>query len=84
MKLGISLVLESDVGASFAGLVDRELRDGTGSTRFDFAAHWRADNNNPALKGFLKLLAKRYPSLTSSKPKALELYLTTSFHIVLD
>jgi DNA-binding transcriptional LysR family regulator len=65
MKLGISLVLESDIGASFAGLVYRELRDGTGSTRFDFAAHWRADNDNPALGGFLKLLTERYPSLPS-------------------
>lgn len=67
MKLGISLVLESDVGASFAGLVYRELRDGTGSTRFDFAAHWRADNDNPALEGFLKLLAERYPSVASGE-----------------
>jgi len=66
MKLGIGLVLESDVGASFAGLVYRELRDGTGSTRVDFAAHWRADNDNPALEGVLKLLAERYPSLTPS------------------
>lgn len=67
MKLGISLVLESDIGASFAGLVYRELRDGTGSTRFGFSAHWRADNDNPALEGFLKLLAERYPSLTSGE-----------------
>jgi DNA-binding transcriptional LysR family regulator len=67
MKLGISLVLESDIGASFAGLVYRELHDGTGSTRFDFSAHWRADNDNPALEGFLKLLAERYPSLASGK-----------------
>ena len=34
MRLGISLVMESDIGASFAGLVYRELRDGAGpSTR---------------------------------------------------
>ncbi|OKO86275.1 LysR family transcriptional regulator [Bradyrhizobium sp. NAS80.1] len=65
MKLGISLVLESDIGASFAGLVYRELRDGSGSTRFDFSAHWRRDNDNPALEGFLKLLTERYPSLAS-------------------
>jgi len=63
MKLGISLVLESDIGASFAGLVYRELRDGTGSTHVDFSAHWRADNDNPALDSFLKLLAERYPLL---------------------
>lgn len=62
MKLGISLVLESDIGASFAGLTYRELRDGTGPTRIDFSAHWRADNENPALDSFLKLLAERYPS----------------------
>lgn len=63
MKLGISLVMESDIGASFAGLVYRELRDGMGPTRVDFSAHWRAGNDNPALVSFLKLLAERYPSL---------------------
>jgi DNA-binding transcriptional LysR family regulator len=67
MKLGISLVLESDIGGSFAGLVYRELRDGTGSTRVDFSAHWRADNDNPALNSFLKLLAERYPFLVSGE-----------------
>ncbi|UPT91971.1 LysR family transcriptional regulator [Bradyrhizobium barranii subsp. apii] len=67
MKLGISLVLESDIGASFAGLVYRELRDGTGPTRVDFSAHWRADNDNPALDSFLKLLAERYPLLASDE-----------------
>jgi DNA-binding transcriptional LysR family regulator len=65
MKLGISFVLESDVGASFTGLVYRELRDGTGPTRVDFSVHWRADNDNPALDSFLKLLTERYPLLTS-------------------
>ena len=62
MRLGIGLVLESDIGASFAGLVYRELRDGTGPTRVGFSAHWREDNDNPALVNFLKLLAERYPS----------------------
>ncbi|MCK1328842.1 MULTISPECIES: LysR family transcriptional regulator [unclassified Bradyrhizobium] len=62
MGTGISLVLESDIGASFAGLVYRELRDGTGPSRVDFYAHWRDDNENPALKRFLDLLAERYPS----------------------
>ncbi|MGY3465472.1 DNA-binding transcriptional LysR family regulator [Bradyrhizobium sp. LM6.11] len=37
MGLGISFVMESDTGASFAGLVYRELRDGTGSSRIDFS-----------------------------------------------
>ncbi|OKO76956.1 LysR family transcriptional regulator [Bradyrhizobium sp. NAS80.1] len=62
MGMGLSLVMESDIGASFAGLVYRELQDGTGPSRLDFYAHWRDDNDNPALKRFLKLLAERYPS----------------------
>ena len=61
MGLGISLVLESDIGANFSGLVYRELRDGTGPSRIGFSAVWRADNETPALQNFLKLLAERYP-----------------------
>ena len=63
MRFGISLVLESDIGANFSGLVYRELRDGAGPSRLGFSAYWRADNENPALSGFLKLLSERYPSL---------------------
>ena len=62
MGMGLSLVMESDIGSSFAGLVYRELQDGTGPSRVDFHAHWRDDNENPALKRFLNLLAERYPS----------------------
>jgi DNA-binding transcriptional LysR family regulator len=62
MKAGISLVLESDMGASFAGLMYRELRDGTGPSRFDYSAYWRKDNENPALNAFIKMLSERYPS----------------------
>jgi DNA-binding transcriptional LysR family regulator len=62
MKLGISLVLESDIGANFSGLKYRELRDGTGPSRLDYSAYWRADNDNPALESFLKLLSSRYPA----------------------
>jgi DNA-binding transcriptional LysR family regulator len=59
---GVSLVIESDIGASFSGLVYREIRDGSGPSRIGYSAHWRADNENPALAGFLKLLKERYPS----------------------
>ncbi len=58
---GISLVLESDIGANFSGLVYRELRDGTGPSRIGFSAVWRPDNENPAVQNLLKLLAERYP-----------------------
>jgi DNA-binding transcriptional LysR family regulator len=62
MKVGISLVLESDIGANFSGLVYRELRDGTGPSRLDYSAYWQSDNENPALNAFLKMLSERYPS----------------------
>jgi DNA-binding transcriptional LysR family regulator len=59
---GVSLVRESDVGASFSGLIYRGLRDGTGPSWVGYSAHWRADNDNPALASFLKMLGERYPS----------------------
>lgn len=62
MRTGVGLVLESDMGANFTGLVYRELRDGTGPSHFDFSAYWRADNKNPALQEFLNLLSERYSS----------------------
>lgn len=62
MKIGISLVLESDIGANFSGLVYRELRDGTGPSVLGYSAYWQDDNENPALQAFLKLLSERYPS----------------------
>ena len=58
---GVSLVTESDVGVSFAGLTYREVRDGAGPSRVGYTAHWREDNGNPALASFLKLLGERYP-----------------------
>ncbi|MHC6154782.1 LysR family transcriptional regulator [Bradyrhizobium elkanii] len=62
MGLGVSLVMESDVGATVAGIVYRELQDGTGPSRIGFHAQWMTDNENPVLKRFLDLLTERYPS----------------------
>lgn len=62
MKTGISIVLESDVGANFSGLMYRELRDGTGPSVLGYSAYWQNDNENPALETFLRLLSERYPS----------------------
>jgi DNA-binding transcriptional LysR family regulator len=58
---GVSLVTESDIGANFSGLTYREVRDGAGPSHVGYAAHWREDNNNPALASFLSLLEERYP-----------------------
>ncbi|WP_347336968.1 LysR family substrate-binding domain-containing protein [Bradyrhizobium pachyrhizi] len=62
MRAGISLVLESDMGPNFAGLTYREVRDGTGPSRFDFSVIGKAKNENPALAVFLQLVSERYPS----------------------
>lgn len=59
---GVGLVTESDIGSSLPGLIFRELRDGTGLSRIGYSAHWRAENENAALAGFLALLKERYPS----------------------
>jgi hypothetical protein len=59
---GVGLTIEASLGANFAGVVHREVRDGTGPTRVGHSAYWRQDNENPALTGFLKLLRERYPS----------------------
>jgi DNA-binding transcriptional LysR family regulator len=59
---GISLLTESDVDANFSGLIYRELRDGTGPSWVRYSAHWRTDNDNPALASFLKMLGERYRS----------------------
>ena len=56
MGQGIGLMLESDIGVNFAGLVYRELRDGMGPNRIGFSAVWSKDKDNLALADFLKLL----------------------------
>ena len=62
MGFGLSLALESDVGAEVPGVIYRELLDGTGPSRVGFSAVWQASNENPALENFLKLLAERHPA----------------------
>jgi DNA-binding transcriptional LysR family regulator len=59
---GVGLVTESDIGTRLSGLIYRELHDGAGSSCVGYSALWKADNDNPALAGFLKLLTERYPS----------------------
>ena len=64
----ISLLAESDIGVTFAGLTYREVRDGTGPSQVNYSAHWRKDNDNPALANFLRLLSERYPCRAQADP----------------
>jgi DNA-binding transcriptional LysR family regulator len=62
---GITLLTEASAGAILAGLVYREVRDGAELARIGYSAHWREDNQNPALASFLKVLGERYPLPTA-------------------
>ncbi|OJU58188.1 MAG: LysR family transcriptional regulator [Alphaproteobacteria bacterium 62-8] len=61
--LGVSITCDAYLGVSYAGVAYREARDGNGPWRLGYRAHWAADNLNPALGSFLKLLRERYPAL---------------------
>ncbi|UGY02508.1 LysR family transcriptional regulator [Bradyrhizobium quebecense] len=63
LGIGVSLTLESDSRAGSAGLVYRELWDDEGPSKVRFFAHWQADNDNQALRRFVRLLAEHYPSV---------------------
>jgi DNA-binding transcriptional LysR family regulator len=58
---GITVVCESCLGSVPPGIVFRETRDGTGSTRVGFCAYWLPDNENPALGNFIEMLKERWP-----------------------
>jgi len=56
--------VEAGAGANCPGVTCREIQDGNGPSRISFSAHWRDDNDNPALANFIALLKERYPSPT--------------------
>jgi hypothetical protein len=64
MKLGLGLMLESDVGVRVPSIEFKELRDGTGAARVEFSAFWQESNKNIALTKFLLLLQERYAVLS--------------------
>ena len=57
---GVTVLTEACAGASFPGVIYRELRDGAEPARIGYSAHWRADNQNPALANILSILGERY------------------------
>jgi DNA-binding transcriptional LysR family regulator len=61
---GVAPMLEGATGASFAGVIFRELHEESGPTRLHFSAYWREGNSNPTLTPFLDLFRDRYPDLS--------------------
>lgn len=59
----ITIATEASTGVNWPDLKFLEIADNGGAARLDFALYWRRDNENPALKKFLKMLLERYPVL---------------------
>lgn len=59
----LTIVTEASTGVNWPGLKFLEIADQGGAARLDFSLYWRSDNDNPALKKFLKMLQERYPVL---------------------
>jgi hypothetical protein len=51
----------ADIGVALAGLTYREVRKGKGPFQVNYSAHWRKDDDDPALANILKFLSERYP-----------------------
>lgn len=62
---GVSVMCEACMGVSYAGVAYREARDGNGSTRIGYQAYWKNDNENPALRNFIRLLEERCPPVVN-------------------
>lgn len=60
-KRFISVATEASQGVPWQDLHFREIYDANGPARLEYALYWRADNDNPALKRFFKLIEERYP-----------------------
>ena len=59
---GVSLLCEAGTGASYPGVVYREVREGNSPCWIGQSACWRENNANPALLRFVDLLKARHPS----------------------
>ena len=58
----LTIIGESALGFQRSDLVFREIEEPGGHAHLDYAAYWREDNENPALKRFFTLLDERYPA----------------------
>lgn len=60
-KRFVSIATEASQGVTWPDLQFREIYDANGPARLEYALYWRAENDNPALKHFFKLIEERYP-----------------------
>lgn len=56
----ITVLNAAGAGATYPGVVYREIHDRDGPTSVGYSAYWRPANENPALRHFLKFVRQRY------------------------
>ena len=64
MKLGVGLMLESDIGIAIPSMAYRELRDGSDPALVSFSAFWDDGNENPALSAFNGVLKRHHATFS--------------------
>jgi DNA-binding transcriptional LysR family regulator len=57
---GVTVLSAAGAGATYPGVVYREIHERDGPTLVGYSAYWRADNDNPALRRFLTFVRQRY------------------------
>jgi DNA-binding transcriptional LysR family regulator len=57
----ITILTDSSLGVTWPGLQFREIYEQSGTARLEYSLYWREENENPALKRFIKLIEERYP-----------------------
>lgn len=58
--LEITVLSAAGAGATYPGVVYREIHDRDGPTLVGHSAYWRPGNENPALRHFLSFVRRRY------------------------
>jgi len=56
----ITVLSAAGAGATYPGVVYREIHDRDGPTLVGYSAYWRPGNDNPALRRFLSFVRRRY------------------------
>jgi len=56
----ITILSAAGAGATYPGVVYREIQDRDGPTLVGYSAYWRSENENPALRSFLSFVRRRY------------------------
>jgi DNA-binding transcriptional LysR family regulator len=56
----ITVLSAAGAGATYPGVIYREIYDRDGPTLIGYSAYWRPGNENPALRHFLSFVRRRY------------------------